>query len=81
MRANRDFIELRKLQIENRILREKIDLALKDLSDDECNLSIRNMSAKFTLAGADAEAQKEVEKYLESIKKRIPLSAIRRDPK
>lgn len=58
MRANRDFIELKKLQIENKILREKIEAALKDLSDDECNASTRIMSAKFTLAGADTEAKK-----------------------
>ena len=69
MRANRDFIELKKLQIENKILREKIEAALKDLSDDECNASIRIMSAKFTLAKAKEKARKEVEKYLEYIKR------------
>ncbi len=69
MRANRDFVEINKLRIENRILREKIDLALKDLSDDECNASIRIMSAKFTLAGAFIKAEEEVQKYLKSIKR------------
>lgn len=69
MRANRDFIELKKLQIENKILREKIEAALKDLSDDECNASIRIMSTKFTLAGADREAKEEIQKYLEYIKR------------
>lgn len=69
MSAKHDFTELKKLQIE---------AALRDLSDNdrkqnppgkECNASIRIMSAKFTLAGADQEAKKEIQKYLESIKR------------
>lgn len=69
MRAKHDFTKLKKLQIENRILRGKIEAALRDLSDDECNASIRIMSAKFTLAGADREVKEEIQKYLESIKR------------
>lgn len=71
MRAKHDFTELKKMQIENRILRRKIEAALRDLSDDECNASIRIMSAKFTLAGADREVKEEVQKYLESIKRGV----------
>lgn len=69
MRAKHDFTELKKLQIENRILRRKIEVALRDLSDDECNASIRIMSAKFVLAGADREVKEEIQEYLESIKR------------
>lgn len=69
MRAKHDFTELKKLQIENRILRGKIETALRDLSDDECNASIRIMSAKFTLAGADHKVKEEIQRYMESIKR------------
>lgn len=51
------------------VLRKTIETALQDLSDDECNASIRIMSAKFTLAGADREVKEEIQKYLESIKR------------
>ncbi|HJB15226.1 MAG TPA: hypothetical protein IAA05_04190 [Candidatus Blautia excrementipullorum] len=69
MKRKHDFTKLKRLQIENMVLRKTIETALQDLSDDECNASIRIMSAKFTLAGADREVKEEIQKYLESIKR------------
>lgn len=69
MRAKHDFTKYKRLQIENMVLRKTIETALRDLSDDECNASIRIMSAKFVIAGADREVKEEVQKYLESIKR------------
>lgn len=48
------------LEIESTVLRNIIESALKDLSDDECDENTRIISAKFTLAGADGEIAKEV---------------------
>ena len=48
------------LEIESTVLRNIIESALKDLSDDECEEKTRIISAKFTLAGADGEITKEV---------------------
>ena len=59
----------KQLEIENAALREAIESALTDLADDECNASIRIMSAKFTLAGANHRAKDRVQKYIESTKR------------
>lgn len=69
MKRQHDFTTRKRLEIENAVLRKTIETALQDLSDDECNASIRIMSAKFTLAGADHKVKEEIQRYMESKKR------------
>lgn len=62
MKIKRNFTKEKRLEIENTVLREAVEEVLADLSDDECNASIRIMSAKFTLAGIDEKIEKTIQR-------------------